>query len=576
MHSNSSIVISKQILADTVFSERLEKHKSTMEKQAYITGICIGRSLKPGCYLVSFDACPEERFIIQHKYVSEKEYTLDKEKTIPADKLFWKSIQYPQNYMTWANTKPGRVCIYNYPDTPRQVFTQNTLVISEKDRKPLSFQFLNLLPGDYIRNTIIPTTNMRLKKLNEFLPLLDYGEFLIWISVLMIRMDHMYEEIEDFWHYLSKAMRPRDINMYMTLDRFFTLTSEIALADISICSVEASVEKFEKAFNEKLATKIIPEKYLVLYSRKLSISKHNNEVTTLIDEATSSIIQVNIKTRKKVQYYTKAFIKRKINDFKEITKPWHHTKRTIVSNCFHGTPHIPVSLEKCGLFTILQIYQPGSEYKKMPEYKYIKNLLEKDSEDVALISENPYWYIAPHNAAEDQLIISNCGITTKYIADNQTGKDLPKQTKYQDTVFQEYDSIKDIEPRIKEITERFENTSFLSLNIFARYIAFFLEITFHNLCCLRAAQSNEPISLYKSLRLEIATALQDNVYDLKQTLANVSSYDKAFLEISNILKIDNLDEGFNYFKTGYRQEFIETLVEVAGIQLKAREIEKQV
>ncbi|KAL0080343.1 hypothetical protein J3Q64DRAFT_1838457 [Phycomyces blakesleeanus] len=236
-------------------------------------------------------------------------------------------------------------------------------------------------------------------------------------------MDHMYEEIEDFWHYLSKAMRPRDINMYMTLDRFFTLTSEIALADISICSVEASVEKFEKAFNEKLATKIIPEKYLVLYSRKLSISKHNNEVTTLIDEATSSIIQVNIKTRKK----------------------------------------------------------PGSEYKKMPEYKYIKNLLEKDSEDVALISENPYWYIAPHNAAEDQLIISNCGITTKYIADNQTGKDLPKQTKYQDTVFQEYDSIK-----------------------------------------------------------------------------------------------DNLDEGFNYFKTGYRQEFIETLVEVAGIQLKAREIEKQV
>ncbi|KAI9017938.1 hypothetical protein CLU79DRAFT_889382, partial [Phycomyces nitens] len=187
------------------------------------------------------------------------------------------------------------------------------------------------------------------------------------------------------------------------------------------------------------------------------------------------------------------------------------------------------------------------------EYKHLATILKPGHENVALISKDPYWYIIQKSGKEDKLIIANCGITTNEIVEDVLNdpeiiyaeNSFSEQSAQQITVFQEYDSVKDINVYIKEIINRLFYTKLLSTNSFTTHMAVFLEIAFYNLCCLQAIKTDLPISLYMNQRLSLSISLQDYAFDLRKGLANVSCYDEAFLEMSNILKMDDIDESIS-------------------------------
>ncbi|KAG2193134.1 hypothetical protein INT47_006434 [Mucor saturninus] len=216
------------------------------------------------------------------------------------------------------------------------------------------------------------------------------------------------------------------------------------------------INRFLAAFNETLSKALVTEKYLCIdesINQWLGSGKPNlkkvprkphpigQEFKTLADNHTYCILQLDTVSDKAPKEFDDVD-RNLVATVKRLCKPWFTSGRTIIADCWFGSPEMTTKLLDQGLFSIMQVNKRAYWPRGMPSTDIIQCLCPERNSFAAMSKVDDSGrtiFVCLYRDKKAKALISSCSTTTP---STQFYQDSNGSVLRRPQIFQDYETQK--------------------------------------------------------------------------------------------------------------------------------------
>lgn len=323
----------------------------------------------------------------------------------------------------------SRLCSESYRQSSSKLNMEN-----QRYESPLSY-FLFFLPHEQIHR-IIGSTNSHARNVDASWRDINYNEYMMWLALLTVMTVIRHSDRKAYWKQGSSHFTMSiDFRRYMSFNRFEEImqmhTFEIPTIEKQQNDPLYQIRATITAFNEHMASCIVPGKYLVVdesMNQWLGIGMPNlkkvprkphpigQEFKTLADHHSYCILQMDtVSDPVSKEYDNEPGMKKLTATIKRLVKPWFGSGRTVIADSWFGSPDMTAMLSDLGLYSIMQVTKRRYWPRGMPVTDIVEQLEPAHGSHYTMKknSGSGTMFVCSYRDRRVKAFISSCGTTSR-------------------------------------------------------------------------------------------------------------------------------------------------------------------